>query len=177
MLWVFRRRRDDIPYASLWIAFVLFIFACGTTHFLHAASVLFGTPMLAGLAAVHVTTAAVSIATALALTVTLPKINLLPSPKRQKRELELAVRQATLEKDALLVELNHRVGHQLAKLLALTRHELRQTGDVSNPGLRNIEALLNELAAEHHRLSRAGYAETEHPARFFLRHAGSSDRV
>ena len=125
MMWVFRNRSEDLPYPALWIAFVLFIFACGTTHLIHFAGVLKGQALLEWRAPVHVATAVISVATAVALSLALPKIVLLPSPERQKRELQLAVERATREKDALLLELNHRVGNHLAMLGAVVRRELR----------------------------------------------------
>ena len=157
MLWVFRRRREDLPYPGLWVAFVLFIFACGLTHFIHGASTLFNLPLLRYQAAIHAVTAAVSLATALSLTLVLPKLNLLPSPERQRRELEMAVADATRQTDALLVELHHRVGNQLAKISALSRREMRTAGPAESEGLKRIEALVNELGVEHHRLSMDGY--------------------
>jgi hypothetical protein len=157
MLWVFRRRREDLPYPGLWVAFVLFIFACGLTHFVHGASNLFNLPLLRYQAAIHATTALVSLATALLLTLVLPKLNLLPSPERQRRELEKAVAEATRQTDDLLVELHHRVGNQLAKISALSRREMRTAGPAESEGLKRIEALVTELGKEHHRLSMDGY--------------------
>jgi hypothetical protein len=52
MLWVFRNRSEDLPYPALWIAFVLFIFACGATHLAHFAAVVNGTSLL-GMARTH----------------------------------------------------------------------------------------------------------------------------
>jgi hypothetical protein len=175
MLWVFRSRKEDLPYPGLWISFVLFIFACGMTHFLHVASYLSGTPLTGYTAVVHFATAIVSMATAVSLTLVLPKVNLLPSPQRQRRELEQAVQVASREKDAMLVELNHRVGNQLAKLSALTRKEIRDTGDGRDAAsLDRIRLLLEEMSAEHHRLQREGYS-SHHPAHHFLGqpHAGN----
>jgi hypothetical protein len=157
MLWVFRRRREDLPYPLLWVSFVLFIFACGMTHFVHAASNVFDMPLLRYQAAIHVLTALVSLATAVTLTMVLPKLDLLPSPERQRRELEIAVREASRQKEALLVELHHRVGNQLAKLSALARREMRTAGSMEREGIQRIQALLTEMGNEHHRLSRDGY--------------------
>jgi hypothetical protein len=157
MLWVFRRRQIDLPYPWLWIAFVLFIFACGLTHSLHAAAVLLNWPLTGARMAVHLMTAAVSIATAIAFIIVLPQINLLPSPQQQRRELEDAVARATREKDALLLELHHRVGNQLAKMGAVVRKELRDGEDGDTEALRRIQALIEELGEEHHRLSAFDY--------------------
>jgi len=157
MLWVFRHRREDLPYPGLWVAFVLFIFACGMTHFVHAASNVFDVPLMRYQAAIHAATALVSVATAVSLTLVLPKLNLLPSPERQRKELESAVSEATRQKDALLIELHHRVGNQLAKLSALARKEMRAAGSAEREGLLRMQSLLTEMGNEHHRLSQDGY--------------------
>lgn len=166
MLLVFRNRSTDIPYPGLWVSFVLFIFACGLTHFVHGVGAVVERPLLEGRAAIHAACALVSIATAVAFMLVLPKINLLPSPERQRRELEAAVSDATRRKDALIAEVNHRIGNQLAKLGALVRRELREGADPAH--FMRLQALLDELGEEHHRLSEMDYGD-EHPARSFLR--------
>jgi len=167
MLWVFRNRSEDLPYPALWIAFVLFIFACGATHLIHFAGAMNGQALLEWRAPVHVATALISVATAIALSLALPKIALLPSPERQRRELEIAVERATREKDALLLELNHRVGNQLAMLGAVVRRELRGLPEGENQRLLRIQALLEQLGDEHHRLSEKNY-DFDHPAHAFV---------
>ena len=74
------------------------------THFLHVASYVVNSPLFGYRAAIRSATAVVSVATALALTLVLPKVNLLPSPQKRRRRLEKAVDLAThREKDAMLV--------------------------------------------------------------------------
>ena len=157
MLWVFRARKVDLPYPFLWIAFVLFIFACATTHVAHVASAYYGLSLLAWHAVLETVTAVISIVTAISLNVALPEINKLPSPSQQRRSLEKAVHKATREKDALLLELNHRVGNNLAKLGAAVRLEQR-SGTTKEESMQRIQALLDELGEEHHRLSSLDYA-------------------
>ncbi|SFZ83313.1 hypothetical protein SAMN02983003_1575 [Devosia enhydra] len=167
MLWVFRNRRYDLPYPMLWIAFVLFIFACGMTHLAHAMTAYTGNPLLEFRAALQLGTALISIITAVALTIVLPQINLLPSPAQQRAELQRAVEEATREKDALLLEINHRVGNQLAKMGAMVRRELRDADAGALPGLLRIQDLLDELGEEHHRLASRDYG-SGHPAKRFV---------
>jgi hypothetical protein len=169
MLVVFRNRSADIPYPSLWVAFVLFIFACGLTHLVHGVASVIRVPLLEWRAAIHLACALTSVLTAVALMIVLPKINLLPSPELQRRQLQEAVNLATRRKDALLAEVNHRMGNQLAKLGAAVRIELRAGADPAN--LVRIQHLLEELGEEHHRLSEMDYGEG-HPARSFLRGIG-----
>ncbi|NMG38045.1 hypothetical protein GRZ55_02170 [Chelativorans sp. ZYF759] len=166
MLWVFRNRSEDLPYPALWIAFVLFIFACGATHLIHFAGALNNSALLEWRASIHVVTAIVSVATAIALSMALPKIALLPSPQRQQRELRIAVERATREKDALLLELNHRVGNHLAMLGAAVRKELRSSPREDPASLLRVQDLLEQLGEEHHRLSELDY-DIHHPAHAF----------
>jgi hypothetical protein len=163
MLWVFRHRSDDLPYQGLWLSFVLFIFACGATHALHAAALMVQEPLLLPRAILQVATAAVSIVTAVALTVALPKISALPSPKQQRAVLERAVSLATRDKDALLVELHHQVGNQLAKLGALVRIELRKGDQSAAPALLRIQQLLEEMGEEHRAHSSSDYLNKRPP--------------
>lgn len=149
MLWVLRNRSEDLPYPGLWLAFVLFIFACGATHVLHAAAFFIQEPLLVPRAILHVVTALVSIATAVALSLALPQIASLPSPRQQRASLEKAVSAATRDKDVLLLELHHQVGNQLAKLGALVRIELRRNDPASSPALLRIQELLEEMGEEH----------------------------
>lgn len=163
MLWVFRHRSDDLPYPGLWLAFVLFIFACGGTHALHAAALMVQEPLLIPRTVLQVATAAVSIITAVALSVALPQINALPSPKQQRAALERAVNMATRDKDVLLVELHHQVGNQLAKLGALVRIELRKGDQSAAPALLRIQQLLEEMGEEHRSHSSSDYLNKRPP--------------
>lgn len=167
MLWVFRRRKVDLPYPWLWVAFVVFIFSCGLTHLAHVAAAWVRSPLLDIHAALGLITAAASIATALALTFALPQIDMLPSPQAERKRLEAAIRLATMEKDALLRELNHRVGNQLATLGAVVRREIRNSGGGELTAVRRIEEVLEQLGEEHHRLAALDYSP-EHPARNFV---------
>jgi signal transduction histidine kinase len=167
MLWVLRRRSEDLPYPGLWIAFVLFIFACGGTHALHAISAGVDGLWLPVAASLQVATALISIATAAALNLALPKIADLPSPRQQRAALEIAVAEATRDKDALLLELHHQVGNQLAKLGALVRLELRAAEPAALPSLARIQELLEELGDQHHELSSADYRQHRAASSFY----------
>ena len=157
MLWVLRNRREDLPYPGLWLSFVLFITACGGTHALHAAALLTAEPLLIPRAILQIVTAIISIVTAAALTLALPQVAALPSPNQQRTALEKAVRAATRDKDALLLELHHQVGNQLAKLGAMVRIELRRGDAAAAPALMRIQSLLEEMGEEHRAHSSADY--------------------
>ena len=151
MLWVLRRRHEDLPYSWLWILFVVFITACGTTHVTHVYSMLAGEPTwMDGFARVF--TAVASVGTAVAFAMALPKINLLPSPARQREELERLVRERTAEKDKAILDMNHAVGNILAVAAASIR--LQETRDVDQRELRR-QALtrIQEIAEAHQTIS------------------------
>lgn len=41
-LWRFLRRVDTLPFRSVWVMFVIFIFACGTSHITRVATLFLG---------------------------------------------------------------------------------------------------------------------------------------
>jgi len=167
MLWVLRRRNEDLPFPSLWVSFVLFIFACGGTHALHVVAAGMEGIWLPVRTGLQLLTAAVSIVTAVALNLALPKIAQLPSPRQQRAALEAAVTEATRDKTALLLEINHRVGNQLAKMGAMVRIEMRRADPAGLPALQRIQDLLEELGAEHHALSSADYRQHKPAGNFY----------
>lgn len=129
MLWVFKDREEDLLYPWLWILFAAFIVACGLTHVAHAWSMIAGLEYLTAHLVIGVITAAVSVGTAIAFINILPQIRQLPSPSRQKAELERQVAQRTKEKDALIKEINHRVGNQLQTVSSMISIETRRSKD------------------------------------------------
>ena len=82
MLWVFRRRSEDLHYPALWIAFVGFNFTCGTTHAPHAIAPGLRGRWLSARTALQFIIAVISVVTAVALNPALPTIAL-PSPRQQ----------------------------------------------------------------------------------------------
>jgi hypothetical protein len=157
MALVLRHRKADIPYPWLWTLFVTFIVACGLTHVAHVFSAN-GVDNLWLLAGAEAFCAFASVGTALAFAFVLPDIKMLPSPQRQRAELEKAVAQRTREKDRLLREVHHRVGNQLQILSSLLsiegrRAESEETHDV----LARIRQELDKMAVEHGRRSDVDY--------------------
>ena len=157
---VFRDRRDDIPYPWLWILFVTFIVACGLTHTAHVWSAATGAEYLGIHAGVGLFCAITSVGTAIAFAFVLPQIKLLPSPAKQRSELENLVARRTVEKDKLIREINHRVGNQLQVIRSMVsvesrRAESKETHDI----LSRLTKELDKMANEHVRRSQADYLE------------------
>ena len=96
----------------------------------------------------RVFTAVASVGTAVAFALALPKIKLLPSPARQREELERLVRERTAEKDKAILDMNHAVGNILAVAAASIR--LQETRGVDQRELRR-QALtrIQEIAEAH----------------------------
>jgi hypothetical protein len=164
MALVLRHRKADIPYPWLWSLFVTFIVACGLTHLAHVWSAN-GSDNLWVLAASEAFCAFASVATAIAFAFVLPDIKMLPSPQRQRAELENAVAQRTREKDRLLREVHHRVGNQLQILSSLLSIEGRraESGETLE-ALARIRIELDKMAVEHSRRSATDYLGEADPA-------------
>jgi len=157
---VLRDRRDDIPYPWLWTLFVTFIVACGLTHTAHVWSAATGAEYLGIHAGVGLFCAVTSVGTAIAFAFVLPQIKLLPSPAKQRAELENLVARRTAEKDKLIREINHRVGNQLQVIRSMVsvesrRAESKETLDI----LSRLTKELDKMANEHVRRSQADYLE------------------
>ncbi len=157
---VLRHRRSDIPYPWLWVLFVVFIVACGLTHLVHAASAFAGVEFLRLHAFVTAITALASVVTALAFAYIIPQIKDLPSPMQQRADLERLVTERTLQKDALIREINHRIGNQLQIISSLVHVEQRRS---DNPdclaALDRIKEVLRQMSDEHSRLSMRDYLD------------------
>ena len=94
------RKRKDVEFRWAFVAFAMFILACGTTHLLGAVTV--WTPVYRLEGAMKAVTAAASGATFLALIPFMPALVALPSPKQlalanQNLEEQVARRTASLE--------------------------------------------------------------------------------
>ncbi len=157
---VLRHRRADIPYPWLWLLFVVFIVACGLTHLVHAWSAFAGAELLRLHAFVTAFTALVSVGTALAFAYIIPQIKDLPSPRQQRAELERLVTERTKQKDALIREINHRIGNQLQIISSLVHVEQRRS---DNPdclaALERIKDVLKQMSDEHARMSMRDYLD------------------
>src|ERR1017187_7188732 len=80
LLFYFSRRRRDIPFNWIFVAFGTFILACGTTHLLAAVTVWHPIYRLDG--AVKAITARASVTTSLMLIPLMPTLVSLPSPSQ-----------------------------------------------------------------------------------------------
>ncbi|MBA5605978.1 hybrid sensor histidine kinase/response regulator [Duganella sp. FT3S] len=121
----FVRKRSDLQFSWIFVCFSIFIFACGTTHFLAVWTIWHPDYWVDAL--LKAVTAAVSIITAILLWPLVPKALQIPSMRQlnqalQDRERELAERKRV---ETALVALNEslelRVAERTAEVLAAQR--------------------------------------------------------
>ena len=113
LLLIFFRKRKDISFRWIFVAFAIFIVACGTTHLMGIWTVWHGTYRLDG--AIKAITAAASILTTALLVPVLPALVKLPTPdafrvanRKLQDEIEHGRETARLlERQASLLELAH----------------------------------------------------------------------
>jgi hypothetical protein len=157
---VLRHRRADIPYPWLWALFVVFIVACGLTHVVHIWSAFSGVEQIAFQATIGLITAAASAGTAIAFANILPSLKALPSPAERRAILEAAVAERTAQSEALLKEINHRIGNQLQVLGAMTRLERKRCSSAETQAVLNrIDQELAKMGRLHLSLSERNYGD------------------
>ena len=137
LLFDFSRRRRDIPFNWIFLAFAMFILACGSTHLLAAVTVWHPIYRLDGV--VKAVTALASIATIVMLVPLMPTLLILPSPSQLKQanaalagEIEVR-RAAEVEVRRVNEELERRVASRTAdykKALEDLRGEMGRREDV-----------------------------------------------
>ena len=116
----FVRRRSDLAFKPVFWLFAAFILLCGTTHWLELATI--WVPVYRLEAVSKLTTAAVSIATMVALWQLLPQALALPSPAQMRAANDaLTISDARLR--ALNASLEAKVEERTSKLI---EHEARQ---------------------------------------------------
>jgi hypothetical protein len=109
--------RRDIPFHWMFLAFGLFILACGGTHFMEAVTIWIPVYILS--AAVKLFTAAVSLTTAAVLPFTVPHAFELVRQARTSEQVTANLRASEERKEALLREVHHRVKNNLAVICSL----------------------------------------------------------
>ncbi|XGV97496.1 MAG: ATP-binding protein [Leptolyngbya sp. BL-A-14] len=131
-LFYFVRKRQDLPFASVFLLFAVFIVSCGTTHILEIWTLWHPTYWFSG--AVKAITAIVSLLTASVLVPLVPQALALPSPTQleranhalhaqiqQRLNVETELRQAqnqleqrVQERTAALVRANEQLQHEIS---------------------------------------------------------------
>ncbi len=140
--------RRDIPYHAMFLAFGLFIVACGGTHFMEVVTV--WTPVYILSAAVKLFTAVVSITTAAVLPFTVPNVFELVRQAKESKQVTDKLRASEERKEALLREVHHRVKNNLAVICSLFYLQSTHTKDEESVQIfRDMENRVHSMALVH----------------------------
>ncbi|HEX8984322.1 MAG TPA: ATP-binding protein [Bryobacteraceae bacterium] len=136
VLFSFARRRKDLGFQWIFVAFGMFILACGTTHLMGVWTVWNGAYRLEGV--IKAVTAVASAATAILLVPLVPKLAALPSPDQMRAinaGLEKEIEERKKAEAGILhlnAELEMRVGERTSEL-----REANLQLSTANAGLRD----------------------------------------
>lgn len=158
------RARRDIPFHWMFLAFGLFIIACGGTHFMEVVTIWI--PVYVFSAAMKLFTATVSLTTAIVLPLTVPRILSLVQQAKISQRVTAELRASEERKEALLREVHHRVKNNLAVICSLfylqsTHAEDANTIQVFHEMENRVHsmALVHETLYSSDNLARIDFAE------------------
>ncbi len=159
------RGRRAIPFHWTFLAFGLFILACGGTHLMEAVTI--WTPLYISSAAVKLFTAAVSLTTAAVLPFTVPHAFDLVKQAKISEQVRAKLRASEERKEALLREVHHRVKNNLAVICSLfylqsTHAQDEETAEIFRDMENRVHsmALVHESLYESENLARIDFAES-----------------
>jgi len=143
--------RRDIPFHWIFLAFGLFIIACGGTHFMEVVTI--WKPVYVFSAAVKIFTALVSLMTAVVLPFNVPTILTLVQKAKVSEQVTATLRASEERKEALLREVHHRVKNNLAVICSLFYLQSMHTKDEETVQIfRDMENRVHSMALVHESL-------------------------
>ncbi len=145
------KARSDIPFHWMFLAFGLFIIACGGTHFMEVVTI--WKPVYVFSAAVKIFTALVSLMTAAVLPFNVPTILTLVQRAKASEQVTATLRASEERKEALLREVHHRVKNNLAVVCSLFYLQSTHTNDEPTIQVfREMENRVHSMALVHETL-------------------------
>lgn len=148
------RARGDIPFHWMFLAFGLFIIACGGTHLMEVVTVWL--PIYVASAAVKIFTAVASITTAVVLPFTVPRVLTLVQQAKASERVTAELRASEERKEALLQEVHHRVKNNLAMICSLLYLQSTHTQDDETIEVfQDMENRVHSMALVHESLYRS----------------------
>jgi two-component sensor histidine kinase len=151
LVYLVYKARRDIPFHWIFLAFGLFIIACGGTHFMEVVTI--WKPVYVFSAAVKIFTALVSLMTAVVLPFNVPTILTLAQKAKASEKVTATLRASEERKEALLREVHHRVKNNLAVICSLFYLQSMHTEDEETVQIfREMEDRVHSMALVHERL-------------------------
>ena len=148
------KARHDIPFSWMFLAFGLFIVACGGTHFMEVVTIWI--PAYVFSAAVKLFTAVASLTTAIVLPFMVPRILTLVQQAKISEQVTAKLRASEERKEALLREVHHRVKNNLAVICSLFYLQSTHTHDEETVQIfRDMENRVHSMALVHESLYRS----------------------
>lgn len=145
------KARRDIPFHWMFLAFGLFIIACGGTHFMEVVTIWI--PVYVFSAAVKIFTAMASVTTAVVLPFTVPRVLTLVQQAKLSEQATAKLRASEERKEALLREVHHRVKNNLAVICSLFYfHSTHTREEKTVEVFREMENRVHSMALVHESL-------------------------
>jgi two-component sensor histidine kinase len=151
LVYLVYKARRDIPFHWIFLAFGLFIIACGGTHIMEVVTI--WKPVYVFSAAVKIFTALASLMTAVVLPFNVPTILTLAQKAKASEQVTATLRASEERKGALLREVHHRVKNNMAVICSLFYLQSMHTKDEETVQIfRDMEDRVHSMALVHERL-------------------------
>ena len=151
LVYLIAKTHRDIPFHWMFLAFGLFIIACGGTHLMEVVTIWI--PVYVVSAVVKVFTALASVTTAAVLPFTIPGVLDLVRQAKESERATARLRASEERKEALLREVHHRVKNNMAVICSLFYLQSTHTEEEKTVQIfRDMENRVHSMAMVHESL-------------------------